>query len=196
MPRILIIYYSRNGTTRKLAQQIALGVEQTGQAEAVIRTVPEITSVCQELAPVIPDSGAPYASLDDLKSCDGLALGSPTHFGNMAAALKHFVDQTTELWFPGTLSGKPAAVFTSTSGMHSGHESTLLSMMIPLIHHGMLIMSVPANELALKETQTGGSPYGASHLSGKTQSLSEDEKRISRSLGKRLAETAIALKQF
>jgi NAD(P)H dehydrogenase (quinone) len=157
--------------------------------------VPEISTVCKQTDSAIPDKGAPYVTLKDLKSCDGLALGSPTHFGNMAGALKHFIDQTTELWFAGTLSGKPAGVFTSTSGMHSGHESTLLSMMLPLMHHGMLIMSVPSNEIALKETSTGGTPYGPSHLST-AHDLSADEKNICRALGHRLANTAIALKNI
>lgn len=135
MSNILILYYSRNGSTEKMAKQIARGVESIEDVNAVLRTVPEVSSVCEQSEASIPKSGAPYVTLDDLKSCDGLALGSPTHFGNMAGALKHFIDQTTELWFPGTLSGKPAGVFTSTSSMHGGHESTLLSMMLPLMHH-------------------------------------------------------------
>lgn len=194
MPNILILYYSQNGTTEKMANQIARGVESIGGVDAILRTVPEISTVCEQTGNSIPEKGAPYASLNDLKSCDGLALGSPTHFGNMAGALKHFIDKTTEIWFPGTLSGKPAGVFTSTSGMHSGHESTLLSMMLPLMHHGMLIMSVPSNEIALKETHTGGTPYGPSHLSSSANDLSSDEKTICRALGIRLAKTAIALK--
>jgi len=193
MINILVVYYSRNGSTEKMAQQIARGIESIEGVEAVLRTVPEISSVSEQTESAIPKSGAPYATLDDLKSCDGLALGSPTHFGNMAGALKHFIDQTTEIWFPGTLSGKPAGVFTSTSSMHGGHESTLLSMMLPLMHHGMLIMSIPSNEICLKETQTGGTPYGPSHLSS-THNISADEKTICRALGIRLAKTALALK--
>ena len=193
MINILVVYYSRNGSTEKMAQQIARGIESIEGVEAVLRTVPEISSVSEQTESTIPKSGAPYATLDDLKSCDGLALGSPTHFGNMAGALKHFIDQTTEIWFPGTLSGKPAGVFTSTSSMHGGHESTLLSMMLPLMHHGMLIMSIPSNEISLKETQTGGTPYGPSHLSS-THNISADEKSICRALGIRLAKTALALK--
>jgi NAD(P)H dehydrogenase (quinone) len=195
MTNILILYYSRNGTTEKMASQIARGVESVHEVDAVLRTVPEISTVCEITESAIPAQGAPYATLEDLKSCDGLALGSPTHFGNMAGALKHFIDKTTEIWFPGTLSGKPAGVFTSTGSMHTGHESTLLSMMLPLMHHGMLIMSIPSNEIALKETKTGGTPYGPSHLSSSSQNLSEDEKIICRALGIRLAQTAQLLKQ-
>ncbi len=194
MTNILILYYSRNGSTEAMANQIARGVEVIEGVEAIIRTVPEISTVCEQTENVIPDKGAPFATLQDLKSCDGLALGSPTHFGNMSGALKHFIDQTTEIWFSGTLSGKPAGVFTSTSSMHSGHESTLLSMMLPLMHHGMLIMSTPSNELSLKETCTGGTPYGPSHLSSTSRDLSSDEKKICLALGKRLANTALALK--
>ncbi len=196
MVKILILYYSRHGTTEKMAQQIARGVELNEGAEAILRTVPEISTVCEQTENLIPEKGAPYATLEDLKSCDGLALGSPTHFGNMAGALKHFIDKTTEIWFPGTLSGKPAGVFTSTGSMHGGQESTLLSMMLPLMHHGMLIMSVPSNEIALKETRTGGTPYGPSHLSSISHDLSSDEKTICRALGNRLSKTASALKQL
>jgi len=195
MTKILILYYSRNGTTEKMAQQIARGVESIDNVDAVLRTVPEISTVCEQTEDSIPNSGAPYATLEDLKSCDGLALGSPTHFGNMAGALKHFIDNTVEIWFPGTLSGKPAGVFTSTGSMHTGHESTLLSMMLPLMHHGMLIMSVPSNEPSLRETITGGTPYGPSHLSS-AHDLSADEKSICRALGIRLAKTAKALKNI
>ena len=194
MIKILILYYSRHGTTEKMAQQIARGVESNEGAEAILRTVPEISTVCEQTENLIPEKGAPYATLEDLKSCDGLALGSPTHFGNMAGALKHFIDKTTEIWFPGTLSGKPAGVFTSTGSMHGGQESTLLSMMLPLMHHGMLIMSIPSNEIALKETRTGGTPYGPSHLSSTSHNLSSDEKVICRALGNRLLKTASALK--
>ncbi len=196
MINILILYYSRDGSTEKMANQIARGVESIKGVEAILRTVPNIYTVCEQTENSIPDKGAPYATIQDLKSCDGLALGSPTHFGNMAGALKHFIDKTTEIWLPGTLSGKPAGVFTSTGGMHSGHESTLLSMMLPLMHHGMLIMSIPSNEISLKETNTGGTPYGPSHFSSPTSNLSSDEKQICISLGKRLAKTAQALKQI
>ncbi len=156
--RILIVYYSRHGSTESLARQIARGVESIEGAEALIRTVPNVSATCEQTSHRIPTQGAPYANLQDLKSCDGLALGSPTHFGNMAAPLKYFIDQTSELWLSGTLSGKPAAVFTSTSAMHTGQESTLLSMMLPLLHHGMIITGVPCNEMALKQTSTGEPP--------------------------------------
>lgn len=192
MTKILIIYYSRYGNTEKMANYIARGVESAG-AEAVIRTVPDISTVCEKVADSIPEKGAPYATIDDLKQCDGLALGSPTHFGNMSAALKYFIDSSSEVWFSGGLNGKPAAVFTSTGSMHSGHESTLLSMMVPLMHQGMLIMSVPSTEIALRETTSGGTPYGASHLSNGSPDLTDHEKAICQALGTRLAETAIKL---
>ena len=194
MTKILIIYYSRYGNTEKMANYIARGVESVAGAEAVVRTVPEISTVCEKVAETIPSEGAPYASLEDLKQCDGLALGSPTHFGNMSAALKYFIDNSSAVWFSGELSGKPAAVFTSTGSMHGGHESTLLSMMLPLMHHGMLLMGVPSSEVALRETSTGGTPYGASHLSNGSPDLSEHEKAICQALGVRLAETALKLK--
>jgi len=192
MAKILVLYYSRNGSTENMARQVARGIESAG-CEAVLRTVAEISTLCEKTADAIPERGAPYATLDDLKNCDGLALGSPTHFGNMAGALKYFIDNTTELWFSGSLSGKPAGVFTSTSSMHGGQESTLLSMMQPLMHHGMLIMSIPCNEIALKETTSGGTPYGPSHLSTTGNTLSDHEKTICQALGSRLAKTAVAL---
>ncbi|MDD4913924.1 MAG: NAD(P)H:quinone oxidoreductase [Methylococcales bacterium] len=193
MASILIVYYSRNGGTANMARQIARGVESVSGVEAVLRTVPEISTVCEKIADSIPESGAPYASMADLKNCDGLALGSPTHFGNMAAALKHFIDGTTALWISGALSGKPAGVFTSSSSMHGGQESTLLSMMLPLMHHGMLLMSMPCNEIALRETASGGTPYGPSHHAGLEADLTEHEKRLCWVLGERLAKTALAL---
>lgn len=195
MTSILILFYSRNGSTEAMANQIARGVESIKGAEAILRTVPEVSTVCEQSEDSIPNKGAPYATIQDLKYCDGLALGSPTYFGNMSGALKHFFDKTTEIWFPGTLSGKPAGVFTSAGGMHSGHESTLLSMILPLMHHGMLIVSTPSNENSLKETHTGGTPYGPSHLSTTDHCLSCDEKKICLIFGKRLAQTAQALKQ-
>ncbi len=194
MSRILIIYYSRNGSTRQMAQQIARGVESVAGAEAVLRTVPDVSTVCERVADSIPDSGAPYVSLQDLQNCDGLALGSPTHFGNMAAPLKYFVDSTVPMWFAGGLSGKPAGVFTSTGSMHGGHESTLLSMMLPLMHHGMLMVSLPCNEIALRETVSGGTPYGPSfHAEGDCE-MTEHEKRLCWVLGERLAKVSKALK--
>ena len=194
MVNILVLYYSRDGATKSMAQQIARGIESVANAEALLRTVPAISSVCEQVAEEIPETGSLYATLDDLQECDGLALGSPTHFGNMAAPLKYFIDNSTESWFAGTLSNKPAAVFTSTGSMHGGQESTLLSMMLPLFHHGMLILGLPSSEDALRETQTGGTPYGASHVTHGQQSLSKHEKSLCFALGARLATTAIKLK--
>jgi NAD(P)H dehydrogenase (quinone) len=194
MTRILILYVSRHGMTAQMANQIARGVESVAGAEAVIRTVPDVSTVCEQTAPLIPAEGAVYATLDDLKNCDGLAMGSPTHFGNMAAPLKYFLDGTTALWFSGALVGKPAAVFTSTGSMHGGQESTLLSMMLPLLHHGMMILGLPYTENALRETTTGGTPYGASHVAMGDEGLSDHEKNLCRALGARLAQTATRLK--
>lgn len=194
MAKILVLYYSRNGSTARMAQHIGRGIESVTGAEAVLRTVPEISPVCEKVADSIPESGAPYANLKDLEICDGLALGSPTHFGNMAAPLKHFIDCSTALWLSGTLSGKPAGVFTSTGSMHGGQESTLLSMMLPLMHHGMLMMSLPCNEIALRETVSGGTPYGPSHRSETDTELTDHEKRLCWVLGERLAKAARALK--
>lgn len=193
MLNILILYYTRNGSTAALANQIARGVESVADTEAILRTVPEVSPVCEQTAPAIPEQGAPYATLDELKNCHALALGSPTHFGNMAAPLKHFLDSTTTLWFSGALINKPAAVFTSGNSMHGGQESTLLSMQIPLLHHGMLITGVPYSEHALRETSTGGTPYGPSHVSSQPDGLSEHEKQIARALGVRLAKLAHCL---
>jgi NAD(P)H dehydrogenase (quinone) len=195
MTKILILYYSRNGTTADMANYIARGVESVDGAEAVIRTVPNVSTNCEKTDARIPSQGALYATLDDLKSCDGLAMGSPTHFGNMAAPLKYFIDSTTEIWFSGALSGKPACVFTSTGSMHGGQESTLLSMMLPLLHHGMMILGIPSTEHALRETTTGGTPYGPSHVSMQHTNLSDHEKILCKALGARLAHTALRLKQ-
>jgi NAD(P)H dehydrogenase (quinone) len=195
MAKILIVYFSRNGTTLEMANHIARGVSSIGGVEAVLRTVPDVSAVCEKTAAGIPDQGAPFASIDDLKSCDGLALGSPTHFGNMAAPLKYFIDSTTEIWFSGALSGKPAGVFTSTGSMHGGQETTLLSMMLPLLHHGMLIVGLPSTEHALRETTSGGTPYGPSHVSTEHAGLSDHEKTLCKALGARLAITALRLKQ-
>jgi NAD(P)H dehydrogenase (quinone) len=194
MAKILIVYYSRDGSTMRMAQQIGRGVESVAGVEAVLRTVPEVSAVCEKIADSIPDAGAPYATLQDLEACDGLALGSPTHFGNMAASLKHFLDGTTALWFSGALSGKPAGVFTSSGSIHGGQETTLLSMMLPLMHHGMLLMSLPCNEIALRETVSGGTPYGPSHVADTDAELTEHEKRLCWVLGERLAKTALALR--
>jgi NAD(P)H dehydrogenase (quinone) len=193
MLKVLILYYSRHGSTASMAQYIARGVESVAGAEAVLRTVPEVSTVCEQTADTIPAQGAIYATLEDLKTCSALALGSPTHFGNMASPLKYFLDQTTSVWLAGGLTGKPAAVFTSTNSLHGGQESTLLSMMLPLLHHGMLITGIPYSEPALRETDAGGTPYGASHWSLARGDLSEAEKTLCRALGARLAKTALAL---
>ena len=195
MAKILVLYFSRNGATSEMANYIARGVEAVNGAEAVLRTVPDVSSVCEKTAESIPSHGATYATLEDLKQCDGLALGSPTHFGNMAAPLKYFIDGTTEIWFSGALIGKPACVFTSTGSMHGGQESTLLSMMLPLLHHGMLLLGLPYTESALRETTSGGTPYGPSHLSLEQTGLSDHEKALCLALGTRLAKTALLLKQ-
>ena len=195
MKDILVLYYSRHGGTLKLAQAIAQGIDSVAGASARVRTVPAISTVCQATAPAVPDEGPPYVEADDLKECIGLALGSPTRFGNMAAPLKHFIDSTGGQWLSGALRGKPACVFTSTGSLHGGQETTLLSMMLPLLHHGMLILGIPYSEAALMSTQSGGTPYGASHLAGPAGERAVDptEFELAKSLGKRLAETALAL---
>ena len=195
MTKILVLYFSRNGTTAEMANHIARGVNAVNGVEAVLRTVPDVSSVCEKTAESIPAHGAIYATLEDLKTCDGLALGSPTHFGNMASPLKYFIDSTTEIWFSGALVGKPAGVFTSTGSMHGGQESTLLSMMLPLLHHGMLLLGLPYTETALRETTSGGTPYGPSHLSLEQAGLTDHEKKLCQALGTRLAKTALLLKQ-
>jgi NAD(P)H dehydrogenase (quinone) len=194
MPEILVLYYSRGGAVAQLARQVARGVEEGG-ASARLRTVPPVAAVTQVAAPAVPDEGAPYVDRSDLAECAGLVLGSPTRFGNMAAPLKHFIDSLGAEWVSGTLVGKPAAVFTSTATMHGGQESTLLTMMLPLLHHGALIVGIPYTEPALNSTTTGGTPYGASHVSGldDDRPLSADEKQLARALGKRVAETAAKL---
>ncbi|ACE82839.1 NAD(P)H:quinone oxidoreductase [Cellvibrio japonicus] len=194
-PYILILYYSRTGSTLAMAQQIARGVEQVTGIEARLRTVPAVSPVTEASEPAIPPSGALYCSEDDLKQCAGLILGSPTRFGNMAAPLKYFLDNTSSLWLNGDLIDKPAAVFTSTSTLHGGQESTLLSMMIPLLHQGMVLAGIPYSEAGLHHTRTGGTPYGASHLASQTQGsrLSDDETGLCQALGKRIARLALAL---
>lgn len=196
MSDILVLYYSRYGATAEMARYIARGIEEVPSMHARLRTVPKVSAVCEATADTIPESGPPYATLEDLRECAGLALGSPTRFGNMAAPLKYFLDGTSSLWLAGTLSGKPAAVFTSTSSLHGGQEATLLSMMLPLLHHGMLLLGLPYTETDLLHTATGGTPYGASHLAGPDSNLplSEEEKRLCRRLGCRLAETALRLR--
>ncbi len=189
---ILILYYSRHGSVAKLAQHIARGVESVANSKAVLRTVPEVSEVCAAVAPAVPDAGAPYATLDDLKSCDALALGSPGRFGNMAAPLKYFLEKTSGLWLSGSLNGKPAGVFTSTSSLHGGQESTLLSMMLPLFHHGMIITGLPYAEADLLSTHSGGTPYGPSHVAGSDNAnpFTDEETRLCFALGKRLAQLA------
>ncbi len=195
MSYILVLYYSSYGATAKMADWIARGIEHVSGAEARIRTVPPVSTTTEATDKPIPDAGAPYATLDDLKNCAGLALGSPTRYGNMAAAMKYFWDGTSSLWLSGGLAGKPAAVFTSTASMHGGQETTLLSMMLPLLHHGMLIMGLPYTENDLIKTQSGGTPYGPSHTAGieSKNPLTGEEERLCRALGKRLAEIAVKL---
>ena len=195
MTQILVLYYSRSGSVAEMARHIAHGIESVAGCEAFIRPVPAVSTTSESIEPDIPDTGPPFATHEDLITCDGLALGSPTRFGNMAAPMKHLWDSTTELWFAGSLTGKPAVVFTSTGSMHGGQESTLLSMMLPLMHHGMLIMSVPYSETALRETRTGGTPYGPSHLSIDGSQLSNDEKTLCQLMGTRLAITAAKLQE-
>ncbi len=192
---ILVLYYSLHGSTRQMAMEIARGIEQCAGIEARIRTVPGISTEVEASAPSIPDAGAIYCSYDDLANCAGLALGSPTRFGNMAAALKYFLDGSSDLWLSGRLINKPAAVFTSTASLHGGQEATLLSMMLPLLHHGMTLVGVPYSEPALNQTQRGGTPYGASQWSGGNQEgqLDPHERQICLALGKRLGNIALAL---
>ncbi|MDH5436676.1 MAG: NAD(P)H:quinone oxidoreductase, partial [Gammaproteobacteria bacterium] len=171
MMKILVLYYSRHGAVAEMANFIARGIEEVNGVQAKLRTVPEVSTVCEATADTIPETGAPYATLDDLKSCAGLAIGSPTRFGNMAAPIKYFIDATSPIWLSGALSGKPATVFTSTSSMHGGQETTLISMMLPLLHHGMLISGVPYGETDLMHTTTGGTPYGTSHYAGADNKL-------------------------
>ena len=195
MIEILVLYYSRYGATSEMAQRIARGIEEIEGCQARIRTVPSVSTVCEKVENTIPDKGAVYASHDDLRECAGLVLGSPTRFGNMAAPLKYFIDSTSTLWLDGSLQGKPAAVFTSTASLHGGQETTLISMMLPLLHHGMLLLGLPYTETELLTTDSGGTPYGPSHTAGmeNNRPLSEAEKRLCRAMGRRIAETARAL---
>ena len=189
---ILVLYYSRHGSTRKLAELLAQGIESVDGCDAILRTVPAVSAVSEAVESDIPADGAPYVELSDLAHCAALALGSPTRFGNMAAPMKYFWDGTSAQWLAGTLAGKPACVFTSTGSMHGGQESTLLSMMTPLLHHGMMVMGIPYTESALMTTTTGGTPYGASHWSGinGNQPMSEETRQLTIALGRRLATTA------
>ncbi len=197
MSRILVLYYSRHGSTAALARQVARGVESVKGATAVVRTVPSVSPDTRSSEPELPTEGPPYAGVDDLAEADGLVVGSPTRFGNMAAPMKHFLDTTGDLWFSGALAGKPAGVFTSTASMHGGQETTLLSMMLPLLHHGMLLVGLPYTDPALAETSTGGTPYGASHVAGQPPSpaLSGHERDLARALGERVATIATALRR-
>ncbi len=195
MNEILVLYYSQGGAVREMAQLIARGVESVAGIKARVRTVPKVSTNCEATESDIPTSGDPYVELSDLDECAGLALGSPTRFGNMAAPMKYFLDGTAGLWLKGTLIGKPAAVFTSTGSMHGGNESTLITMMLPLMHHGMLIVGLPYSEPELSSTQSGGTPYGASHVGGSAddKSISVEERKLCLALGKRLAQTALKL---
>lgn len=194
-PYILVLYYSLKGNTANMAQEIARGIESVHGIEARVRTVPSVSAKTESIEPAVPAEGPPYATYDDLKHCAGLALGSPTRFGNMAAALKYFLDGTGALWQSGTLIDKPAACFTSTASLHGGQETTIMSMQLPLLHHGMIIVGVPYSETHLFTTTGGGTPYGASHMAGgnSDQPLIDSEKSICRTLGKRLATIALKL---
>jgi NAD(P)H dehydrogenase (quinone) len=196
MADVLVLYYSRHGATAELARQVARGVESVPSALARLRTVPPVSPVTEAVASAVPDDGPPYATQDELRNCDGLLIGSPTLFVNMAAPLKHFLDGTSALWLNGGLDRKPAGVFTSTGSMHGGQESTLLTMMVPLLHHGMYLVGLPFTAEALNRTRTGGTPYGASHWAERGSSdpsrLSEDERELARLLGRRVAELALA----
>lgn len=195
MKEILVLYYSLHGSLKNLAQSVARGIEAVDGAAARIRTVPKVSAVCEATEADIPQTGAPYAEPRDLEECIGLALGSPTRFGNMAAPLKYFLDGTSNLWISAALAGKPASVFTSTASLHGGQETTLLSMMLPLLHHGMVIVGLPYSEADLHTTTSGGTPYGATHVSGIPVDavLSEQERRLAFALGKRLAAAALKL---
>jgi len=194
-PFILVLYYSRHGATRKMAEAIALGVESVSGIEARLRTVPEISSECEAVSDTIPATGDLYCTDEDLRQCAGLVMGSPTRFGTMAAPLKYYLETSSDLWMNGALINKPAAVFTSTSSLHGGQEATLLSMMVPLLHHGMILAGLPYSETALLETQTGGTPYGASHVAGKSgdQPVDRTELQLCQAQGKRIAELALRL---
>ena len=195
MADILVIYYSRSGSTAELARHVGRGIESVAGAAAKLRTVPPVSAQSEAAAEPVPASGAPYATLDDLRHCDGLILGSPTRFGNMAAPLKYFLDGTSSLWLSGALAGKPAAVFTSTQTIHGGQETTLVSMMLPLLHHGMLLVGIPYTERALSDTRAGGTPYGASHVatSDTYTALTDEEKALAHTLGRRVAQLALRL---
>jgi len=194
LPKILIVYYSRHGGVARMAEEIGLGVESNADCEAVLRCLPAVSAATEQLEDSVPDQGLPYAHQSDLAGCDGLLVGSPGYFGNMAAAMKYFFDQTSPLWLSGAMIGKPAGVFTATSSMHGGQETVLTSMMLPLLHHGMLVTGIPYSEPALNQTRSGATPYGASHVAGQQgQALSEHEVTACRALGKRVADLACKL---
>ncbi|AKU13435.1 flavodoxin-like protein [Azoarcus sp. CIB] len=195
MKEILVLYYSHRGSVRALAEQVALGIHQVPGVAARVRTVPKVSTVCEAVEDDIPASGPPYVEVRDLEECIGLAIGSPTRFGNMAAPMKYFLDGLAGPWVNGTLAGKPASVFTSTASQHGGQESTLLSMMMPLLHHGMLIMGLPYTESALNRTRSGGTPYGVSHVAGAdgNPALSAEEIELAIAQGRRLAQVALTL---
>lgn len=195
-PYILVLYYSKTGSVANIAKYIGRGVERVGGIEARLRCVPSVSTACEATEKDIPDSGAPYATIEDLRNCSGLALGSPTRFGNMSAPLKYFIDSTSGIWMSGELSGRPACVFSSTASMHGGQETTLISMMLPLLHHGMVLVGLPFTEPTLTTTQTGGTPYGVTHLSGSDNNnvLSKDEMLLAKNLGERVAKIALKLK--
>ncbi len=191
MPDILVLYYSRFGSVAKMAQQIAQGIEAVNDCNAVIRCVPEVSATSEQTDAAVPGQGPPYATQQDLIDCDGLVMGSPSYFGNIAAPLKYFIDQSSQAWLSGKLIGKPAGVFTATSSLHGGQESMLLNMMSPLLHHGMIISGIPYSEPALQQTQSGGTPYGASHVAGSDgKDLTDDEISTCQALGKRVAQLA------
>jgi NAD(P)H dehydrogenase (quinone) len=193
MMQILVVYYSREGSTAELARQACRGIESVAGAHAVLRTVPAVSAGSEAAPRAVPEQGPPYATLEELRRADGLLLGSPTRFGNMAAPLKYFIDGTSALWLDGSLEGKPAAVFTASQTLHGGQESTLLSMMLPLLHHGMYLVGLPYSERALHSTRSGGTPYGASHVAGLQQDLTEDERSLAQALGRRVAQLAVRL---
>jgi len=192
--KVLIVFYSRHGSVARMAEEIGLGVDSNPDCEAVLRCLPPVSALCEQIDDAVPASGPPYAELRDLENCAGLLIGSPGYFGNMAAPLKYFLDQTSALWLAGAMIGKPGGVFTATSSLHGGQETVLTSMMLPLLHHGMLVTGIPYSEAALNQTRSGGTPYGASHVAGaQGQALSDHEQAACRALGKRVAELACKL---
>jgi NAD(P)H dehydrogenase (quinone) len=197
MTEILVLFYSRQGATAELARQVCRGIDAVADARSKLRTVPAVTTVIDKPQPVVPDTGPPYATHEDLIACDGLVLGSPTRFGNMAAPLKYFLDGTSSLWVSGALAGKPAGVFTSTKTHHGGQEATLLSMLVPLLHHGMVIVGLPYTEPALTATRSGGTPYGASHVAHDAEAprLTDDERTLAQALGRRVADLAVKMRR-